>query len=242
MLPTSDPLVRHVPGTLEHQVEIRWGRRLPIDPAKPRMRFFEPGSAQWWPHGERPKRDSYRRRCYEAENAFVGRVPQRTFTDVTAVARYVRDVMECGWFQRRFPYFQRCTVTHLPGSSVCQGGPTAHTRQAGHTEVTAGFIRISRWGMGLAPPPNGHPGGELVILHELAHAVLPAGHDHDRRWVRTFCEFVGFMLGNEQKHMLMEEFRRRKIPMSPIKTVRFTPEHAQRLAAARPKRVKGGAA
>jgi hypothetical protein len=59
--------------------------------------------------------------------------------------------------------------------------------------------------------------GEIIVLHELAHAVLPGCHHHDRRWARTFIELIGCALGFTCKKILMEEYRRRKIPFSPVR-------------------------
>jgi hypothetical protein len=83
---------------------------------------------------------------------------------------------------------------------------------------------------------NEWKGGEVVVLHELAHAVLPSEHHHDRRWVRTFLEFVGRNLSQDLKKMLMKEFKLNRIPYSPVKAVRTTNKQLQQLMAARSNR------
>jgi putative metallohydrolase (TIGR04338 family) len=208
------------------------GKRLNIHPdvQRPRERYFAPDSKRWWRKGERPRRDSYRQRCCDAEERFACKVEQRTFSNITEAAKYIRTVMEKPWFQRRFPCFTEVEVRYEPRTSISRGGP----RQMfpGRTEVMTGMIRLSSWGMG----QKGGRGGEVVLLHELAHAVLPRGHKHDRRWARTFLEFVGCMMGQPARKILMEEYRKEGVPFSPFKQVDFTEEQLERLAAARPKR------
>ena len=233
-------LLRHEPNKLFHTVEIRPGRKLEINPFTPRAKYFEPNSTQWWRKGERPRRDSFRQRCYNAEDRFALKIEQRTFGNIAEVAKYTRDFMEKAWFQRRFPQFTKCVVEYRPGSSICKGGPRGYANASEdpkYKDVASGWMGFSSWGMGKT---GCHRGGEVVVLHELAHAVLPAGHHHDRRWVRTFLEFIGCGMGQDTKRLLMEEFRREGVPYSPFKQVEFSEEHMQRLAAARPNPKKGG--
>ena len=142
--------------------------------------------------------------------------------------------MEKPWFQRRFPHFVECVVDFRPRSTSCHGGGRKHT--PGCVEVVIGHISMSSWGMGIK---HGR-GGEIVVLHELAHAVLPYNHNHDRRWARTFIEFIGCMMSQDVKKILMEEFRIQNVPFSPVKKVIFTLEHMAKLAASRPIREKNG--
>jgi putative metallohydrolase (TIGR04338 family) len=231
-MPNDPILMHHNPETSSHTVEPRLGKRLNIDPYLRRARFFEPESTQWWKKGAQPLRDSYKQRCYNAEGLFATKIEQRTFANITEVAKYVRSVMEKPWFQRRFPYFTRCHVEYRPRTTVCCGGPRTTTVEINRyeKEVRAGSIEMSTWGMGIT---KGR-GGELVVLHELAHAVLPAFHSHDRRWLRTFVEFIGCVLGTDTRKVFMEILRDKHIPFSPIKKIKFTPEHMAKLAASRP--------
>jgi hypothetical protein len=236
-------LLQHEPGIREHIVRHRIGKRLDIDPSADRNRYFKPDSAQWWRKGVMPQRDAWRQRCYDAEQEFVKKVEQRTFGNRTEVAKYVRDFMEKPWFQRRFPLFEECRVMHGSGCSISRGGPDSYValdkREANGCvarEVTAGHITVSSWGMGSVRTG----GGEVVVLHELAHAVLPAGHRHDRRWTRTFLEFVGCAMGYPARQILAAELRRQNILFSPFKQIRLTDQHMAWLAAARPNPKRGG--
>jgi hypothetical protein len=88
-------------------------------------------------------------------------------------------------------------------------------------EVVEGFIVMSNWGI--------RSQGEVAVLHELAHAVLPSGHLHDRRWARTFTEFVGCAMGSNCRKVLVEEFRLRKIPFSPVRKASSNGQHLRGL-------------
>ncbi len=225
-----DLLLKHSEGTTRHTVKARPGRKQRIDPYAKRPRYFEANKKQWWKGGTAPERDSFRQRVYRAERRFADRIEQRGFANITEVARYVRNFIEKPWFQRRFPLFRSCEVIYHPGSRTCYGGPRDYAVTPGREDVQSGSITMSSWGMGL----RGKRGGELVVLHELAHAVLPYEHLHDRRFVRVFLEFVGCALGQDYKRLLREEFKTERIPYSPVKTINFSQEHLQRLAAARP--------
>ncbi len=223
-----DGLLKHDPKVLRHVVVAREGRQHGVDPTaeRPFARYFSPDDRHWWKGGRIPQRDSYRERCYEAERRFRRKVEQRTFTNITEVAKYVRLFMEKPWFQRRFPRFTECEVEFKPNSRTCRGG----SRLIGdHGEVVNGHIEITNWGMGL----TGEYGGEIIILHEFAHAVLPSGYGHNRRWARTFIEFVGCMMGHEQQRILAAEYRRLRVPSVPVRHHEPTPEEIARLAEAR---------
>ncbi len=213
----------------ENQVIVtqRLGKIIEIDPEAPRAfdNYFAPDSKRWWRNGVAPRRDSYRQRCYAAERAFTKKVDHRTFNSIQEVGAYLRNLMEKPFFQRRFPLFRSCVVEYRPGTRTCTGGPRKTVRRGDIIEVTEGHITLSTWGM--------RESGEIVVVHELAHAVLPRTHPHDRRWVRTFVEFVSCAMGFPMKQVLMEEFRRQKVPFSPVRKVVASEEQVLRLAASR---------
>lgn len=224
-----DGLLRHDPKVLRHEVTQREGKIKDIDPEaeRPFSRFFSPNDDHWWRHGRMPQRDSYREKCYKAERRFRRKVEQRTFANITEVAKYVRTFMETPYFQRRFPRFRVCVVEYKPGSRICRGGADVVDEESG--EVTTGNIEITKWGMGI----SGNYGGEIVILHELAHAVLPRTYRHNRKWARVFIEFVSCMMGREYKKILSEEYRRLRVPFNPVRQHEATPEEVARLAEVR---------
>lgn len=228
-------LLQHSLGITTHIVEKRLGKRLDIDPnPNLRPRYFKPDSSVWWPKGYPPQRDSWKTRVYRAEDRLMTEIEQRTFANITEVAKYVRDVMEKPWFQRRFPLFEQCEVRYLSGASISRGGPRKHTDDATSNiftkEVINGRISLTSCGMGKI----GEEGGELVVLHELTHAILPRLHHHDRRFARTYLELVGCIMGHPVRGMLVDELRREGMLYSPYKKIKFSEEHMARLAAARP--------
>jgi len=230
-------LLQHNPNTISHTVEKRLGKRLNID-SDPDLRphYFKPDSYIWWHQGLAPQRDSWKRRVYKAEDTLAAKIEQRTFTNITEVAKYVRDIMEKSWFQRRFPLFEQCEVRYRPGSSISRGGPRKMTddtvSNALTREVISGCITLTSRGMGKI----GKWGGELVVLHEFTHAILPRLHEHDRRFARTLLELVGCIMSQPVRCMLMDEFHSVGMQYSPYKRIKFSEEHMARLAAARPNR------
>lgn len=228
-------LLQHNPNVLLHIVEKRLGKRMKIDPNPDlRPRYFTPESHIWWHQGIAPQRDLWQSRVYRAEDTLISEIEQRTFANITEVAKYVRDVMEKPWFQRRFPLFERCIVQYQTGSTISRGGPRVLTDDTISNvltrEVKTGFIAMTSRGMGQI----GDMGGELVVLHEFTHAVLPVLHLHDRRFARTYLEIVGCIMGRVVRGMLMDEFRRGGMLYSPYKKIKFSEEHMVKLAAARP--------
>ena len=226
--------LRHRKGKHEHLALIRPQRRMSFTELESyrllkRPRFFENDRAQWWRGGRMPQRDAQRQKAYIAERKAARYIEHnQTFENIAQVARYVRSIMETKWFQRRFPVFRECVVEYLPGSSTCKGGPRLYGTQG---EVRRGFIRMSTWGMG---QEDDEFGGEMVVLHELAHAVLPGGHGHDRRWARTYLELVGFGMGSLEKKTLQGYFQVERVKVSPFRKVKTTEDQKYRLAANRP--------
>ncbi len=213
-------LLQYDPKVSTYSAEKRPGKILDVNPKAPRAFdcYFAPDSSRWWRGGIRPRRDSFRQRSYDAEFAFRRKVIFRTFADIAEVARYVQDVIERPWFQRRWPLFRECVVDYRPRSHVCRGGPREYSQRPtsyplpNDIEVVVGHISMSLHGI--------RKQGEIAVLHELAHAVLPETHQHDRRWARTFIELVGCGMGQDHRKVLMEEFRLRRIPFSPVRKVK----------------------
>jgi hypothetical protein len=226
-------MIRHDSSITSWRVEPRLGKRYDIDPFLPRPRFFEPDSRQWWRKGERPKIDAAKQRSYNAEHKFLDKVEQRRFANIADAALYVRGFLEKKWFQRRFPHFKVCVVTYKPQGGWSYGGPVKMTSLPS-PEVREGEIQISRSGLGI----SSRYGGEVLVLHELAHAVLPPGHMHDARWRRTFVEFVGRAMGHPYQCLLLSEFKGDRLRCSPIKRIVIPQDRILKLAASRVRRKK----
>jgi putative metallohydrolase (TIGR04338 family) len=178
-----------------------------------------------WLKDRKGGRDSMRGKCYAAEDIVRKQFPeQKTFQELDELARYCRDIMETDWFQRRWPHFTELFVRQK-GRSTCYGGPRGTNNQG---QVIRGRITISTWGMGW----SGDNGGELIVLHELAHAIVPGGHKHSRLWVRTFLELVRLKLGMGLYLQLRKSFENHRVRCNPFRVV--SEEMLQRLAACRP--------
>lgn len=172
-----------------------------------RPRPYDLPSHRWWRKGVQPARDSYRQKAYKAERSLEEWVETgggRTFTDFKQLARYLRSVMETAWFQRRFPDFVKLDIK-LYESTRCRGGPLLYI-PGSRERVERGRVRFARWGF-----------NELIALHELAHAVLPDTHRHDRRWARVYADLVGFKMGRDAGGRLRAAFREHNIITNPVR-------------------------
>lgn len=178
-------------------------------------------SQRWWKNGVQPKRDSQREKCYAAERTLRPGLAQRKYDTVREAATFFRNIMESDWFQRRFPHFFYLRIAHEPGTRAAHACPTEHIRN--REFVTRGWIGFSKWAMGHwgKADANGteQTGGELIMLHELAHAIIPGGHEHDRRWARTFIELVRHYMGRELGDALKASMRKHKVKFAPIRVV-----------------------
>lgn len=206
-----------------------------------RPKYFQPDSAWWWRKGVQPKRDSFRERAYTAENRFAfnliqsGAVKNEHFEDLQDIAKFARSMIESAWFRRRFPMFTELRIVTSGRVRGAYAGPDRYAkhRDRNTMEVAKGYMVLTsnvfspRDGRQVSTMPR------LLFVHELAHAVLPASHHHDRRWCRTYAEFVGWLLGQEHKKALLAEFKKERVPYSPFKQMNNNAEQAERLAVAR---------
>lgn len=191
-------------------------------------------STRWWRKGVRPKRDSMRQKCYDAEAEVRLSLGGRKIESLEDAAAYLRDTMEMDWFQRRWPKFVELKIQYSPQTGGAHASPnrseTFYLREpdarlpVAITLPTAGRITAGPWAV-----PR-----EEVWLHELAHCIIPVRHHHDRLWVRTFLELVRLRMGREQHDLLRDAFRQRRVKFTPYRRVEFTEEMRDKLAACRP--------
>lgn len=193
---------------------------------------------RWWRKGKRPKRDSMRQKCYDAEAEVRLPMSGRKLESLEDAAAYLRDTMETDWFQRRWPKFVELKIRYSPQTGGANASPNRsnvfYLREpdarlpVAVTLPTAGRITAGPWAV-----PR-----EEVWLHELAHCIIPGGHHHDRLWVRTFLELVRLRMGREAHDLLRDAFRRRRVKFTPYRRVAFTEEMRDKLAACRPAAIK----
>ncbi|GAY18817.1 TIGR04338 family metallohydrolase [Mycobacterium sp. shizuoka-1] len=112
--------------------------------------------------------------------------PEGRFASMESVQRYVDEVLALPAVTARWP------VTGPLRVRPRRAAGAAHYESADGTGVIAVPDRDSAdWAM-----------RELVLLHEIAHHLAPAGPAHGRDFVATFCELVGLVMGPEAGHVL----------------------------------------
>jgi putative metallohydrolase (TIGR04338 family) len=160
---------------------------------------------------ERTERDTQRAKVYAAE-VFVRKLFDRTaetgartveffgtaltlpaearFGSVTAVQRYVDDVLALPSVRERWPAAGALTVRARRGATA------AHYERLG----AAGIIAVSdRRGADWALR-------ELVLLHEIAHHLCDAAPAHGPEFVAAFCELAELVMGPESGYVLRVVF------------------------------------
>lgn len=180
---------------------------------------FQLPVSRWWRDGEGMGRDSMKSKCYKAEDEARKHpaVRQRIFSEVEDMAEYCRDVMESEWFQRRWPRFHQLRLRYIGNARVCKGGGARFSTYAEDRWASTSQIQISDWGMGWSSADS--EGGEMIVLHELAHAICPSREHHGRLWARTFLELVRCQMGAFAGEQLELAFRRYRIRIIPLRQV-----------------------
>lgn len=150
------------------------------------------------------KRDTQKQRVYDAENTALESVPAtRTgerllyggkkvlstgSVSIEACQEYVDWLCQQAWFQRRWGR-QRLTVRHKVYGSA----------RGGYGRVTL--------------PPWARK--EWVILHEVAHGLLPKPHAwHGPEFVGIYLTLVRFVLGEEAGRQFLDALRKEKVRRS----------------------------
>jgi putative metallohydrolase (TIGR04338 family) len=187
------------------RVEQRSRKRMEFPASYLRAEPFNLPRNRWWKHAVKPKRDMQKQKCYAAEHELRREITQRTFKNLRDCAIYCRNVMESAWFQRRWPKFCSLRVKYHPKIRAAKGGNLGEH---------GGFILLSKWALGL----SGQYGGELITLHEIAHAITSIGN-HDRLWARTFVELVTYFMGREVGAKLKEQYKKHGVKIKPYKVL-----------------------
>ncbi len=112
--------------------------------------------------------------------------PEARFGSLEGVARYVDEVLALPRVTQRWPAAGALAVRSRRGAT------------AAHYENTDGT--------GIIAVPDRRPADwamrELVVLHEVAHHLQPAGSAHGSGFVDTFCELAELVMGPEVGHVL----------------------------------------
>jgi putative metallohydrolase (TIGR04338 family) len=112
--------------------------------------------------------------------------PEGRFASMTSVQRYVDEVLALPAVTARWP---------APGSLSVRPRRTAGAAHYENLDGT-GVIAVpdrdcADWAM-----------RELVLLHEIAHHLMPAGPAHGPDFIATFCELAALVMGPEVGHVL----------------------------------------
>lgn len=174
-----------------------------------------------WPQKRRP-RDSQRSKVYSAENDLYGDMTLPAPMTVPECQVYVNKVLDRKRVIKRFGK-RRSTVVNTPGrSSYVYGGSSTLHMTKHHRQYP------------------------MAVLHELAHALSPAGAMHNHEFAANYLFLVREVLGVEMAEKLKAQFKANRVRFAPKRTRNITDEQRaalrERLVAARAARAAKRAA
>lgn len=111
--------------------------------------------------------------------------PEGRFGSVESVQRYVDDVLALPGVMRAWPAAGAVTVRPRRGMTA------AHYEIVGGGPTIAVPARGSGWAL-----------RELVVLHELAHHLVPVDPAHGAEFVTAMCELASIVMGVEVGYVL----------------------------------------
>jgi putative metallohydrolase (TIGR04338 family) len=111
--------------------------------------------------------------------------PEGRFASVTAIQRYVDDVLGHPAVRVRWPAAGPLTVRARRGATA------AHYQSSDDGATIAVPEQRTRWAL-----------RELVVLHEIAHHLSRAEPPHGREFVATYCDLADAVMGPEVGHVL----------------------------------------
>jgi putative metallohydrolase (TIGR04338 family) len=162
------------------------------------------------------KRDSQRRKLYEADWSFHDAHPELRLGSFEEVEAFATHVMER---ERRKFHHERQRAISEKAADTCRILRNGRRNGAAHVYH---LFRGSRIEFG---PGSFH---KATVLHELAHHYAPRAEKHGREFARVYVELVRRYLGSNYARELRERFRARG-----VKHTRPRKLSAQALEAAR---------
>ncbi|HJT94519.1 MAG TPA: TIGR04338 family metallohydrolase [Mycobacterium sp.] len=111
--------------------------------------------------------------------------PEARFASVSAVQRYVDDVLALPGVRQRWPAARALTVRARRGATA------AHYERTDDGATIAVPEQRASWAL-----------RELVALHEIAHHLSGAEPPHGPEFVATLCDLAGMVMGPEAGHVL----------------------------------------
>lgn len=171
--------------------------------------WFDYPYKRWRNYGEDgapfTERDFQRQKCYDAENLFFSLMKDRLqytlkrFESIKEIQEYVNKICTRSWFKRRWNPEGTCII-HV------EDGRERSSASGGFSTLRYGWITLPMWAR-----------NEVVIVHELAHAVTPpsTGGKHGRFWARSFLELVRFVIGEDSAKLLREAYKMGRVKYNP---------------------------
>jgi hypothetical protein len=157
-------------------------------------------------------RDSQRSKVYAAERSWEhdlehgGRDRFEHFATNAECKRYVNNLLKRKRIKKKYMNFFNGYIFHH-GINVTHGGRNGWAHSYGGTIRLSPAARYSS-----------------VLLHELAHELMPRSVHHDWRYAATMLDLVRQVLGKDEERALKAEYRKHRVKYrKPIKR-HITPE------------------
>jgi len=116
---------------------------------------------------------------------------------ISGVRAYLGRLVESDWFAERWPHFLRCTAERRGSGSVWSTGQRLDEGGPGGA-ATEGVVLLSDGGL-----------RQPVVLHELAHLLLPPDAGHGTDFAETLLTLVRHEMGFFAFAALYHGLRRR---------------------------------
>lgn len=135
------------------------------------------------------ERDFQRQKAYRAENSVrYQMINNNRYDSIEEIKKRVDKICSYKWFKDRWGERNVKVIYKSKGSALGNYG--------------IGYIKLPKWAW-----------NDLVILHELAHAITPpeTGGQHGRYWAATFLELVEKVMGKADYIILREAFKKNDV-------------------------------
>lgn len=124
---------------------------------------------------------------------------ERRFGTLEAVQSYVTAVQGQSWYRERYPSVKPLTVRKRRGNVWAHYSPVEHEIALHDTEQAG-----RAWSL-----------REVVVLHEMAHAVARTGANHGPRFVAEFIEHVRQVIGESVAFLLRDAMYQNGVQICP---------------------------
>jgi putative metallohydrolase (TIGR04338 family) len=162
------------------------------------------------------KRDSQKSKVYAAERAASRRFKEAGIEtlqfevgDIAAVDKYIHNLLGQMWVHNEWRGVGRRWARQIELGKT----PRWVTVKKNRGSWAWANDSWTGWEIHLPMTNYGDPApflwNEQVVLHELAHTLVPHDSGHDRIFCRTYARLIKNRFGTEAEKILKEEFRKR---------------------------------